>query len=68
MDYTHTFHNSTNKLKAKLGDLVFILFRFVISKICLIKYGSVYDIAIKQTNVYKPLYAFVAFIRLYRTR
>jgi len=68
MDYTHNFHNSTNKLKVKLGDLVFILFRFVISKICLIKHGSLFDIAIKQTNVYKPLYVYVAFIPPYRTR
>jgi hypothetical protein len=64
MEYTHGFHNLANRLKVKLNDLVFILFRFVINKICLTKQGSLFDIAIKPTNVYKTLYTFVGFITI----
>jgi len=39
----------------KLSDLMFILFRFVINKICLNKHGSLFDIATKPTNVCKLL-------------
>ena len=64
MEYTHNFHNSTNRLRVKLSDLMFILFGFAINKICLTKHGSLFDRAIKQTNLYKHLYAFVAFITI----
>jgi len=64
MEYTHSFHNSTNRLRVKLSDLMFILFIFVINKICLTKHCSLFDRAIKLTNMYKHLYAFVAFITI----
>jgi len=35
MEYTRSFHNSTNRLREKLSDLMFILFRFVSNEICL---------------------------------